>query len=108
MFEVILLLVILATAWFGFDTLRAREAALRVGARVCAEMNVQFLDQSVALARLQIARNARGHACFRREYRFEFSTDGTDRWSGVVTLLAARVDDVRMTTPGGVVVQNYH
>jgi hypothetical protein len=108
MFEVVLLLLIGAIAWFGFDTLRARESALRAGARACAELNVQFLDQSVALARVRVGRNAQGHACFRREYRFEFSTDGADRRPGSVALLGAVVEMTRLESPGGAVVQSYY
>lgn len=104
MLEVVLFVTLAAMAWFWSDTLRARERALKAGARACAELNVQFLDQTVALTRLKMARNARGQVQWRRAYRFEFSTDGADRWFGHIDLLGTALESVRMDSPNGVIV----
>lgn len=102
----ILLAVIAALVWFWLDSMRAREAALQRGKSMCAQMNVQLLDQTVHLARLRLGRNARGHIRLRRFYVYEFSIDGEDRWYGIVILLGQRLEYLRMEHPDGPIIQD--
>lgn len=89
-----LLAVLAAALFFWRDTLRAREAAIRASRAACQTRGHQFLDDTVALARLGVARGARGWPLFRRTYEFEFSADGYDRIVGSVTLFGTRVESV--------------
>jgi hypothetical protein len=89
--------------WFVLDSLRAREQALQACQSACREMDVQLLDHTVALARLRLARDARGHIRLRRRYGFEFST-GTDRSRGQVDLLGLTVIGVEMQGPTGAII----
>jgi len=88
---ILALLAIAAGVWFWSDTLRAREQVLFACAQACAREQLQFLDQTVALARMRAARNAQGRLVLQREYRFEFSRDGADRYAGRVVLLGHTV-----------------
>ncbi len=93
---VVLLFLLGAAVWFWIDSLAAREAAVAAGTRACSQINVQFLDQSVAAGRVRPARDPRGYLVFRRVFVFEFSNDGGDRRSGRVTVLGRRVESITL------------
>ncbi len=98
---IILLAMLMALAWFWFDSLRAREAALRAGARACADINVQFLDQSVSVDRLRLGRDARGQLRLRRVFSFEFSDDGAARRRGKIVMLGQYVQSITLENADG-------
>ncbi len=79
---------------FWRNSLRAREQAIRVSRAACKTRGHQFLDDTVSLARLGVARGAQGWPLLRRTYEFEFSADGYDRFVGSVTLFGTRVESV--------------
>lgn len=101
MSALIVLAVLGALLWFWMDSLRAREVALVAGARACADINTQFLDQSVSVARLRLARSFNGQLVFRRTFSFEFSGSGADRHAGEVIVLGRRVESVLLQNPEG-------
>ena len=90
----IVLAVIAAVLIFWRNTLRAREEAIRVSRAACTLRGHQFLDDTVALAKLGIVRGTAGWPLLRRTYEFEFSADGHDRYVGSVTLSGSRVESV--------------
>jgi hypothetical protein len=98
------ILVIAGIVWFWAHSLWIRERVLRHCARTCKQMNVQLLDQTVALSRLALDRDPQGRLSLRRWYVFEFSTDGGDRCKGCVGLLGSRIECVRMEYPGGPII----
>jgi len=87
--------------WFWADSLRARERALRAGALACQRINMQLLDETVALRRLSVARNADGRAVWRRTYRFEYTLDGAQRLRGSVIIRGRSVETVAIQSPDG-------
>lgn len=99
--EVLGLAVLAGLIWFWVDSLGARERALAVCARACADNDVQFLDQTVALKRLRLGRGPDGRMRLRRLYGFEFSTDGANRRRGSAELLGRRVVALSLEMPEG-------
>jgi Protein of unknown function (DUF3301) len=94
MFEsVIPLLLIGLLAWFWQDALRARERARGYCRQLCADAQLQLLDQTVALNRIRLRRGENGWMGFRRSYVFEVSTDGTDRHRGSLSMNGDRLDN---------------
>lgn len=85
-----------ALAGFWYDSMRAREAAVAFGEKTCAQDGFQFLDQTVALDSIAVARNRRGRVVLRRTYRFEFSDDGWSRRKGTLILLGDQVELIRL------------
>lgn len=83
-------------AWYWYAAMHAREQAVAVGRRACHDAGLQFLDESVALARLRFARNGDGQLRFQRDYRFEFSDTGDNRRPGVIRMLGERVEWVSL------------
>ena len=73
--------------WLWWDGQGAREVALEAGKQLCQKHDVQFLDESVALQRLRLARDAQGTIKIERYFRFEFTTDGTRRHEGRIRVL---------------------
>ena len=89
--HLIAILLVLLVGWLWLDTLRAREMAVGLARRACERDQVQFLDQAVALRRLGL-RWTRDGIRVRRQYRFEFSEEGTGRRYGHLVLLGLRLE----------------
>ena len=94
--EIFLLGLFGAVGWYWYAGMQVREQAIAVGRRACADASLQFLDESVALARTRFARNSNGQMQFLRDYRFEFSDTGDNRRPGVVRMLGDRVEWVSL------------
>lgn len=94
--SLIVLLVMGALVWFWLHSIRILEIARYAGKQVCNRAGVQFLDDTVAGTRLQLARDANGRRTLRRTYRFEFSETGNSRREGEVVMLGDRVERVMM------------
>ncbi len=91
MLDFLILAVLAALAAFWWSGFHAREAARKAARHHCEARGVQFLDDSVALTRLRVRREVTGRLAFYREYRFEFSTDGEDRFAGQIRVIGRRV-----------------
>jgi len=77
--ENLLLISIILLAWFWFDSISARDAAITKGHDLTHRTNLQLLDESVACVRLRLGRNAKGHVQILRTYEFDVSANGGDR-----------------------------
>lgn len=91
-----MLVVLAALGWFWLSSLRVREHAVAAGRHACAEAGVQFLDDTVALTRIRLARNDGGQLQFARLYRFEFSNTGNNRNLGNIRVIGEQVESVEM------------
>lgn len=101
----ILLLMTSAAAFvFWNDSLQARERMLKTCARLCRELKLQFLDETVVLVGLRLGRGNSGWPRFTRVYSFEFSDNGQDRWQGRATLAGREVLSVQLDHPQGVTI----
>lgn len=76
---------------FFWDGLQKRELALQAARRVCEQAGVQFLDDTVALRKLALRRDADMRTRVYREYGFEYSSVGDDRQAGRVYMLGNKV-----------------
>jgi len=95
MLEYALLLIPLLLAWFAYDAMRVRETAIGIARGACERQGLQFLDFTVQGATLRLARDAEGHAAWRRSYDFEFSEDGQHRRLGTIVMLGSAVESVQ-------------
>ncbi|MBU6469149.1 MAG: DUF3301 domain-containing protein [Gammaproteobacteria bacterium] len=100
----LVLAALAALGWFWSDSLRARESMTAACTRICQDMHLQFLDETVALARLRLARAPGGNLTWRRLYVFEFSESGADRWKGRAQLIGRRVESVQLDNPQGITI----
>lgn len=81
-------------AWFWQDSLAARERANRAAMEACARLSLQFLDGTVAFARLQLIRGTHKAFSLRRTYVFDYTANSIERRQGFVVLTDRRVDTV--------------
>jgi hypothetical protein len=96
MWELAALAGVAALAWLWSDSLRAREHAVAAGRAACARDGLQFLDDTVAFARLRLGRDDAGRLRLRRTYGFEFSDTGDNRRQGAIVMLGARVESLQL------------
>ncbi len=89
--EIIGIIILGALAWLWYDSLRAREAAVRAARAACAAEGLMLLDDTVAIANLKPVRDGDGHLILQRAYDFEFSDTGDNRLTGSVVLRGHRV-----------------
>lgn len=91
-----MLFVLGVLGWYWFNSLRALELARRYGRRACDELGLQFLDDTVASAKLRLGRDHTGRRVFCRTYRFEFSETGNSRREGHLVMLGGKLESITM------------
>ena len=96
MWELAAIVLIFAALFFWVDSLRARERALLAGRNACERYGVQLLDETVAFARLRLARNDEGQLRLKRTYTFEFSDTGDNRRHGAIVMLGSELQDMQL------------
>lgn len=89
-----LIIIGAATAWFWQDSLAARERANAAAMRACLDMGLQFLDGTVAFARIALIRSAGGWLTLRRTYVFDYTVDSIERRQGFIVLNAQRIESI--------------
>jgi hypothetical protein len=94
--EAIALAGIAAAGWFWYDSMRARERAVRAGRGACEREGLQFLDDTVLCTRTRPTRDAEGRVTLRRVYSFEFSDDGQRRRAGSIVVVGDRLESLEM------------
>jgi Protein of unknown function (DUF3301) len=81
-------------AWFWHDSLAARERANAAALEACQQLGLQFLDGTVAFARIAIARNDRTLISLKRTYVFDYTATSIERRQGFVVLLGNDVQSI--------------
>ena len=94
--DLIWLVPVAAVVWYWLDAMRNQEIARRIGRDACAQAGVLLLDDTVALSRIRLRRNARGQMTLYRRYGFEFTSDGSQRYNGSITMLGRQLQDVQL------------
>ncbi|MCX2890454.1 MULTISPECIES: DUF3301 domain-containing protein [Pseudomonas] len=84
----VLMLVATAGAWLWHNH-GLREKALERVKQHCAKLDLELLDDAVALKRIAFVRDANGRKRLARIYAFEFTVTGEQRHPGTVTQFGA-------------------
>ncbi len=95
--EILLLTCFCAIAWFWWDSMQAREAAVNAAHSACATEGVLFLDDTVGITHIKPARNAAGRLQLQRAYDFEFTDTGDNRIKGGIVMIGCRVMLLNLT-----------
>lgn len=85
------LILLLLLGWLWYDSLNVREIAVRAAREACQSENLLFLDDTVGIRSLKLARDGEGRVQLQRAYDFEFSDTGNNRLRGSVVMLGKRV-----------------
>jgi hypothetical protein len=83
-----------AVVWFWQDSLAARESANRAAKEACDRLSLQFLDGTVAFARLALVRIDGGALKIRRTYVFDYTATSIERRQGFVLLTGRWVESI--------------
>ncbi|MGE0372721.1 MAG: DUF3301 domain-containing protein [Gammaproteobacteria bacterium] len=94
--EFLILVLFLGGGWYWYGAMRVKELAREAGRRRCGEVGVTFLDDTVSLTRLRVRRDQDGQMALYREFQFEFTSDGSARYGGEITLLGGRIQRIEM------------
>ena len=103
---VYLLIFLFVLVWFWQNSLQAREFAIKFCQDKCRDMDLQLLDQTVALSRITIKRNYSGYLVLARQYNFEFSINGANRYSGSINIMNKHVNSFQLEHPDGLLILN--
>ncbi|MCB1722090.1 MAG: DUF3301 domain-containing protein [Gammaproteobacteria bacterium] len=85
------LLFLAALAWIWLAGARARELATSLARVHCERRGLQFLDETVSLARMGLRWTRQGLRV-RRMFRFEFSLEGVGRQTAYILLLGMHLE----------------
>jgi len=98
--ELFALIGLCLCGWFWLDGVRTREIGVLAARGACRREGVQFLDDTVSLRSLRLARDDNGRMCPQRVYEFEYSASGNDRLRGSVMLRGKEVVMLEIGPPG--------
>jgi len=84
--ELLVIMFLVLLIWFWLESMRVNEFARSIGARLCRDNNVQFLDDTVQLSKMWPGKNSHGQLSLLRHYRFEFSNSEMHRYGGEIIL----------------------
>jgi hypothetical protein len=93
------LLLLAATGWLWFDSLKTREMAVSAAKASCNAEHCLLLDDTVAIMRVGLERNDNGVLRIRRIYGFEYSNTGNDRTAGSIVMAGSRVLVINLNLP---------
>jgi hypothetical protein len=96
MLEVAAILALVALTFLWLDSLKARERAVRAGRDACKRYDLQFLDDTVSIARLRLERDEEGRVRIARTYSFEFTETGNSRRRGAIKMLGKELSEVQL------------
>lgn len=94
--QLFILLACLAIAIYFFSELHVREIALKAARQHSDELSVQLLDQSVGIHRVWLKRGRDNRLHIWRNYQFEFTSTGDERYKGHVITLGEQVETVQL------------
>jgi hypothetical protein len=94
--DLVLLFVLGFILLSWWDGLSAKEIALSAARNQCRQLDLQLLDESIALRRFAIRRDAQGNPRLFRCYDFEFCSTGERRYIGKLQLAGKRVVAIEM------------
>ena len=96
LFDVFLLMLFAAVCAWLWRGHGIRERALAFAKQHCAKLDVELLDGAVALRRLAIQRDTRGHRRLARLYDFEFTVTGEQRLRGHISMFGPHLGRIEL------------
>ncbi|MGZ4982284.1 MAG: DUF3301 domain-containing protein [Methylobacter sp.] len=94
--DLILIVLLLSAYLYWFNAQQVKEIALKAVRANCLNLEVQMLDEYVALDSVRVKRDQTGKMRVQRIFLFEFSSTGNERYNGVCIMLGRRVEVIQM------------
>lgn len=96
LFDVFLLMLFATACAWLWHAHGLREHALGLVKQHCAKSDIELLDENVALRRLALLPDARGHKRLARVYGFEFTVTGEQRHAGSIILFGKQLGRIEL------------
>ncbi|MCJ8339036.1 MAG: DUF3301 domain-containing protein [Pseudomonadales bacterium] len=96
LFDVFVVTLLCLAIFYWINGQKIRELALIAARAECKRLDLQLLDGSVSLKKIRPKRGASGQLTLRREYHFEFSATGDERYQGKVILIGVKVELIQL------------
>ena len=84
--QLLLIIAAILVVRFVWQSLQAREHALKLAKVACNAQGVQFLDSAVPLKKITFEKDFTGKTRLIRYFRFEFTLSGDERRQGMIAL----------------------
>lgn len=94
--DLILIALLLGAYLYWFNGQRVKEVALKAVTENCQKLEVQMLDEYVALSGIRLKRDQAGKMRLQRTFLFEFSSTGNERYNGICIMLGRQVESIQM------------
>lgn len=94
--ELLTIMGLLVLIWLWLENMKINESARRIGKNLCEKNNVQFLDDTVQLSSMRIAKNNFGQYKLIRRYKFEFTNSEYHRYEGEILLAGKQLQKTHM------------
>ncbi len=94
--EIIIIVLLVSFFLYWSNSQQAREIALNAVKIYCRRMEIQLLDEYVALNALWLKRDENGQIRIWRSFLFEFTATGEDRYNGKVIMLGKRIESIQL------------
>jgi hypothetical protein len=94
--DIALVLALCAGAYWWWRAYAVKESVLQIVRRHCKAMDVQLLDDTVALRGMWLKRDAHGSLRVRRSYVFEFTSTGDERYHGDAVMLGLYLETIQL------------
>ncbi len=91
-----LIALLIGCAYYWLQSRELKDYAFKAAVKHCKALDLDVLDQAVALKGLSLQRNARGAMAIQRRYGFDFTSTGEDRYQGEVIMLGRFIDTVKL------------
>jgi hypothetical protein len=96
MSKVIAIIALGLIAYYWSYTQKLKACAIRGAKKRCQEAGIQFLDHTVVYNKMCWQNNTKGKKRLHREYFFDFTSTGEDRYVGKIYLQAHHVVGVEL------------
>ncbi len=96
MIDFFLIGLILSLGYFFSCALKAREIAFNAVKAHCRQLELQLLDDCVALTGFWGKRDENGQWQAWRTYAFEFSSTGWERYNGKIIMLGPKILSIQL------------
>ena len=94
----LLLLIAVPLGWFWLDGRRAHAMSVAICRRACERVGAQLLDETVALNRVGLRKDAAGRLRVRRMFTFDYSVNTVIRQQGYIIMLGIEMEILHIDT----------
>jgi hypothetical protein len=94
--ELVMIVLLVGFLFYWSSSQKVREIALQAAKKYCQKMDIQMLDDYVALNALWFKRDQYGKIRVWRSYLFEFTATGEDRYNGKIIILGEIIESIQL------------